>query len=141
MADDDEDFIFLIRLALQRAGIATPLITVHNGVELIDYLQSSHDLPGRKGNQSPSLIILDAHLRLLTGYQVLQWIRAQPKFVRIPVVMLTGSEIESQALIARKLGASEYHDKPFTMDALVDMVRDMHERLIRSETIGQKAAL
>jgi two-component system response regulator len=134
MADDDEDFVFLMRLALQRAGITTPLIAVHNGVELIDYLQGSHELPGRQGSPVPSFVILDAHLRLLTGYQVLEWIRMQPKFSDLPVVILTGSELESQDMRARKLGANEYYDKPFTMDGLVELVRSMHDRWVAQPT-------
>lgn len=130
MADDDEDFVFLMRLAFQRAGLPTPLMAVHNGVEVIDYLQGVHELPGRSGNRAPSLVILDAHLRLLTGYQVLEWVRLQPKFAELPVVILTGSEVESQDMRARTIGAQAYFDKPFTMDSLIELVRSLHERFV-----------
>jgi CheY-like chemotaxis protein len=141
MADDDEDFVFLVKLALQRAQITTSLVAVHNGVELIDYLQGVHDLPGRAGTRAPSLILLDAHLRLLTGYQVLEWIRLQPRFVDIPVVILTGSEVESQDMRARRLGAHGYHDKPFTMDLLVELVTDLHDKyVVKRHEVGARAA-
>jgi DNA-binding response OmpR family regulator len=141
MADDDEDFVFLMRLAVQRAQIPVELIPVHNGVEIIDFLQGAHDLPGGPGNRVPSMVILDAHLRLLTGYQVLEWIRLQPKFANLPVVILTGSEVETQDVRARKLGADGYHDKPFTMDSLVDLVRDLYARFGRNrQPVGARAA-
>jgi CheY-like chemotaxis protein len=140
MADDDEDFVFLMRLAIQRAQIPTSLIAVHNGVEVIDYLQGTHELPGGPSHRIPGLILLDAHLRLLTGYQVLEWIRQQPKFSNLPVVILTGSEVESQDMRARKLGAHSYHDKPFTMEALVDLVRELYERFVEKRQMGARAA-
>ncbi len=131
MADDDEDFVFLMKLAFQRAHIPTPVHAVHNGVEIIDYLQGLHEIAGRPGLRPPALVILDAHLRLLTGYQVLEWIRLQPKFAALPVIILTGSEVESQDMRARKLGANGYYDKPFSMEALMNLVRDLHVRYVQ----------
>jgi CheY-like chemotaxis protein len=49
----------------------------------------------------------------MDGFEVLRWVRNQPKFAHLPVVMLTGSHTKTVATTARLLGATSFLVKDF----------------------------
>lgn len=59
------------------------------------------------------LIITDIHMPEVNGLEFLRWVRAQPDFKAVPVIVLTSSQEKTEILEAGKLGASHYIVKPF----------------------------
>jgi len=56
------------------------------------------------------------------GREALAEIKADPKLLSIPVVVLTTSKVEEDILRSYRLHANSYITKPVTFDALVDVV-------------------
>jgi CheY-like chemotaxis protein len=73
------------------------------------------------------LILLDLNLPKIDGRQVLQEIKNDPKLMRIPVVVLTTSEADSDILTTYGSHANCYITKPVDMDRFVDIVKLLEE--------------
>jgi CheY-like chemotaxis protein len=70
----------------------------------------------------PDLILLDIVLPDADGLQILARLRAHPKFVRMPVIMMTGKAEAADVKAGLAAGADGYIGKPFKMSALVAAV-------------------
>jgi len=120
MAEDDADDRLLAKDALSECGIAEDVQFVENGEELLDYLQ-------RRGkfteSPRPSLILLDLNMPRKDGREVLQEIKSNPRLRRIPVVVLTTSNADTDIERAYDLGANSFICKPVTFDSLVSIMR------------------
>jgi CheY-like chemotaxis protein len=70
----------------------------------------------------PDLILLDLNLPDLSGDKVLLQLRQDPALREIPVVMISGDAIPSQAQRMLGLGAQAYLTKPFNIQELLRVV-------------------
>jgi CheY-like chemotaxis protein len=121
--EDDENDVLFMKRAFARAGIAPPLHIAGDGKEAIDYLKAA----GENG-QLPSLVLLDLNLPLVSGFEVLQWIRSRPEFQSVPVFIFTSSAHESDIAKTRQAGANDYAVKPASPSRLDDLVLQIKER-------------
>ncbi|MEO8496548.1 MAG: response regulator [Planctomycetota bacterium] len=71
----------------------------------------------------PVLMRLDLKLPKNNGFDVLEWVRAQPKLKRLPVVMLTSSSETPDISKAYDRGVNSYLVKPVGNEAFVDMLK------------------
>lgn len=123
--EDEENDVFLVRMACRRAAVPLPLEVVVNGQEALDYLEATApDVLGKR-RDLPCIVLLDLNLPLVHGLEVLQWIRAQERFRTLPVIVFTSSEQESDRTRACALGASDYIVKPSQMDQLVKIMESL----------------
>jgi DNA-binding response OmpR family regulator len=108
VVDDEPDVAMLARKALERAGFAT--IAVGDGEAALVEAQRSR----------PDLVLLDAMLPRLHGFEVCMRLRAHPLTRRIPVIIMTavyrGWRFADDAREA--YGAEDYIEKPFSVDDL-----------------------
>lgn len=66
----------------------------------------------------PALVILDIMMPQMTGYQVCEWIRANPATAGIPVIVCTANQERKHLEQAIKAGASDFLCKPVTKKTL-----------------------
>jgi CheY-like chemotaxis protein len=117
LVEDDENDILLIQRAFHKADVVNPLVVVRDGEEAIAYLANLD------GNPVPILILLDLKLPRKNGFEVLEWLRAQPGLKRLPVVVLTSSNQMPDIQRAYDLGANSYLVKPVTFEGLLEMAK------------------
>lgn len=70
------------------------------------------------------IILLDWNMPKLSGYEVLQKLKANPKYKKIPVMMVTTESQNENIVKAIQAGASNYVIKPFTMDELTKKIME-----------------
>ncbi|HTH08155.1 MAG TPA: response regulator [Acidovorax sp.] len=114
-AEDDPNDVTLMTIALQRTGAPCNLHVVKNGVEAIEWLRELLQAEA----QLPCVILLDVNLPMVTGLEVLSWIRAEPRLVSVPVWVFTSSKQPVDTRRSQELGATEYHVKPSTISEYV----------------------
>ena len=110
--------------ALKEGKIVNRLNIVADGEEAVAYVR-------RQGKYAdaprPDLILLDLNLPKKDGREVLREIRADPDLRRIPVVVLTTSQADTDIAIIYELGANSFITKPVKFDALVKVLKVIDE--------------
>ncbi len=127
LAEDDENDIFLMGRAFERARIPNPLSIVRNGQEAIDYLAGAASFNDRQKFPLPGLMLLDLKMPWMDGFDVLSWLRGKPDFDDLPVVVLTSSKLQSDVDRSRKLGVYDFRVKPHAFDDLVRLLDDVRK--------------
>jgi CheY-like chemotaxis protein len=123
LVEDNEDDVFLMTRALNAAHIENPMSVVEDGQQAVDYLSGAGPFADRDAYPLPVIVFLDLKLPIMMGLEVLAWIRADPKFADIIVVVLTSSNEPSDLKEAYRLGANSYVVKPPDADQLLEMAR------------------
>lgn len=124
--EDDPNDALLFRHACNTAGVAFELQAVCDGDEAIAYLRGTEQFANRQQHPVPHIILLDLKMPRLSGFEVLTWLRNQTDFRKIPVIILTSSNHESDIQRAYDLGANSYVVKPVGFDALVEVARKIN---------------
>jgi chemotaxis family two-component system response regulator Rcp1 len=109
--DDDPDHAVLITRAIKEADTTAEIHTASDGEAALALLRTTEDV-------SPDLVLLDINMPGLSGLDVLAQIKGDAALRRLPVVMLTSSELSSDIARAYELGASGYISKPSLMHDL-----------------------
>ncbi len=133
LAEDDENDVFLVRRALEKAGVAAELVVARDGQEAVDYLSSDGSGVGPARQRLPGLLLLDLKMPRLDGFDVLTWLSTRPELGDMPVVVLSSSSHESDMAEARRLGADDYKVKPADFPSLVKLVKELHARWLMNE--------
>ena len=108
VADDEPDAIFLLRRALDKAGIVNPVRIVKNGTQAIQYLEGTGAFADRVEYPLPWLLLLDIKMPQANGFEVLDWVRSQPGLYGLRVVMLTASDQMKDLSRAYQRGADSF---------------------------------
>ena len=112
LAEDREDDILIMRKAFARADFPGSLFVVRDGDEAIAYLRGDMPYGNRAEYPLPALLLLDLKMPRKGGFEVLGWIRQQPRLVALRVIVLTSSEASSDLDLAYELGAHSFLSKP-----------------------------
>jgi CheY-like chemotaxis protein len=133
-AEDEENDIFFLKLALEDIGSPHSLKAVPDGEQAIDYLAGNGSFADRTRHPLPALVLLDINMPKKSGLEVLQWIRQQPQFQSLPIVMLTSSVRQEDMELARQLGAHDYILKVSQPSKLADLVKSLQDRWLSQHT-------
>lgn len=124
VAEDDENDVFFLRRAFERARLSCPLIDVPNGEEAINYLSRCLTCAQGQVHPLPALLLLDLKMPLLNGFDVLAWLQQRREFNGMPAIVLSSSGLEADVKRARELGARDYRVKPHSGDELLKLVQE-----------------
>jgi len=105
LAEDDEDFLMIMRLALEDAGFAGKLDLVNNYQALMGYLQQ---------REKPKLIILDLKTKPDDWRTALRGLKEHDRFKSIPVVVLTASSDPEDIDLCKSYRRCSFIQKPST---------------------------
>jgi len=122
--DDPVDTELLIE-ALQGDRLVHEVKYVRDGSELMGYLRQEDSFSNKSESPRPDLILLDLNLPKMDGREALREIKSDPKFRRIPVIVMTTSKSEEDIYQSYDLGANSYIVKPFSFDSMFEIIRSV----------------
>jgi len=73
----------------------------------------------------PDVVFLDINMPGLDGFEVLAYIRREPKLDKIPVIIVTSDDQPETARRAQKTGALALVIKPPSIEVLEDLLKDL----------------
>ena len=110
--------------ALNGAHLANPVVHVEDGVDCLDYLYCRGEWAEREP-VDPAVVLLDIKMPRMGGIEVLTHLRADERFRRVPVVILSSSREESDLARSWDIGANAYVIKPVDVDQFFEAVRTL----------------
>ena len=123
VVDDEPDIVALVAYHLARAGYAVS--TASNGAEGL----------AKATAELPALVVLDLMLPGMSGFDVLERLRANPSTAQIAVLTLTARRDEPDRVRGLTLGADDYLTKPFSPQELTLRVGAILRRLRAPATV------
>ena len=106
LAEDEKQIADMISFKLTNAGHR--VIRAQDGEEACTLA----------ARELPDLILLDAMMPSLSGFEVLRRLKADPMLRGIPVIMVTAKGHERDVLSGLRGGAVDYIVKPFSLKEL-----------------------
>jgi len=101
--EDSKADVFLIREALDSAGVRAEIDVVHDGQAALRFLDEE---------ARPALVVLDLNLPKYGGREVLRHIRANMRTKDLPVLVVTSSALSQDREELTALGFDGYFQKP-----------------------------
>lgn len=111
VVDDYNTMIRIIRNLLKQLGF-----------EEVDEASDGTAALARLREKSYGLVISDWNMEPMTGYALLQEMRADPALSRIPFIMVTAESKTENVIAAKKAGVSNYIVKPFNAQTLKNKI-------------------
>jgi DNA-binding response OmpR family regulator len=123
LADDDENGAFLAVRAFKQAGVTRPVVVVHDGEAVVQYLSGTGRYADRGAHPMPCMLLLDQKLPGRSGLEVLQWVRTKSNVVTLPVLLLSASGFDGDVQTAYLLGANGYVVKPSAYEEMLAVAK------------------
>lgn len=111
VADDDPDIRDLVAFKLTTAGYEVEVVA--DGLAALDHARA----------RPPRLVLLDVMMPGLSGLDVAQQLRADPRTATVPIILLTAKAQEQDVEGGFGVGADDYVTKPFSPRELLSRVR------------------
>ncbi len=125
LIEDNPDHTQLILRGFQNHRVANQVRCVSDGRAALDYLFRRGNYADPEKSPRPHLILLDLRLPRVDGLEVLREIKINDKLRRIPVVVLTTSEAESDVARAYEFHANSYLVKPMDFAKFTQLMDEL----------------
>ena len=138
LVEDNPGDARLTREALKEGRVINHLNVVTDGVEALAYLNREDKYPN---SSRPVLILLDLNLPRMDGRELLAILKNDPRFKRIPIVILTTSKAEEDILKTYDLHANCYITKPVDLNQFITVVNSVENfwfSIVKLPTNGEK---
>src|SRR6202020_1918627 len=117
VADDNTNIQKMVTLAFQERGVE--VIAVGNGEAAVRRLPDAN----------PDLVLADVFMPVRNGYEVCEFVKKDPRFSHVPVILLVGAFDPLDEKEARRVGADGVLKNPFVPpDPLIAMVMSALEK-------------
>lgn len=114
IVDDLKDTRLKIKLSLKQAGDYT-FIEAENGKEGVELAIKEH----------PHIILMDAIMPVMDGFEAIRLIRNSPKTKDIPILMVSALDNKDEKVKALQSGISDFIAKPFDKTELIIRVNSL----------------
>lgn len=117
----------ILRMALRKHGADVELMRLENGADALAYFGVDHE-PATDASRC-DLVLLDLNLPKISGFEVLQRMRAAQHLRALPIVVLSGSTNPEEIARCHTLGATSYISKPSHLPELFAIVHRLLQML------------
>jgi signal transduction histidine kinase/DNA-binding response OmpR family regulator/CHASE3 domain sensor protein len=112
LVDDDVRNVYALSNVLELNGMEVAF--AENGLEAIKLLE---------GNLNFDVILMDIMMPEMDGYETIQRLRDNPKYIHHPIIALTAKAMKEDREKCMEVGASDYIVKPVNPDQLMSLLR------------------
>jgi two-component system cell cycle response regulator len=131
VADDNPSILQGLERALRVTGYEVR--TASSGRAVLDLLEAAEG--------PPDLLLLDVMMPEMTGLEVLRHLRTDPRWVDIPVVLITATNDGALPVSALRDGAVDFLTKPFRLDELLARVANHVRRNLELRRARESARI
>ena len=119
LVEDDPNDVELIQIALNRFNFVNQIRVAQDGEQALHYLLGRDGQPPL--DPLPKLVLLDLKLPKISGIQVLEIVRTQPRTQGLIVVVMTSSAEDQDLQDCYRIGVNSYVVKPLDFQQFVEV--------------------
>src|SRR5262245_10841866 len=123
MVEDDIVDVKMMKRAFAIHKLPHPLFVVSDGEQALAFLKNTGPYTDPVRAPRPELILLDLNLPVMGGIEFLRVIKSDAELRKIPVVVFTSSNQESDVAASYDLSVAGYIMKPSDFSELTDRVK------------------
>lgn len=135
LVEDSRDDAFFLRRAFLKAGLSHPIVDVRNGQQAVNYLSGNALYSDRSLYPLPKLVLVDLNMPLMDGFEFLAWVQNRPELERLPIIVISSSDLPADKAKAITLGAKDYLVKPNDPEDLVRLIEGLHAKWFGAEAL------
>lgn len=132
MVEDDADDRMLMLKAFERNLYAGNFKCVDDGAALIDYLNRVGPYHCETEFPLPKVILLDLNMPKMDGREVLQHLKGNDHWRKIPVIVFTTSRRQDDIEISYQMGTNSYIAKPDSFEELIRIAGEIEHYWCRT---------
>ena len=117
IVEDDVRNVYSLTSVLEPRGVIVRI--ARNGQEALDALAEAAADP----KQGVDLALMDVMMPVMDGLTATRTIRQDPRWAKLPIIMLTAKAMPDDQERCIEAGASDYMAKPIDVDKLLSLVR------------------
>ena len=115
VVDDSSTMRRIIKNTLQRLG-HKDILEAEHGLEVWGMLEANSDI---------NVLITDWNMPEMNGLELVKKVRAEQKYIDMPIIMVTTEGGKAEVITALKAGVNNYIVKPFTPQVLKEKLEDV----------------
>lgn len=116
LIDDEQMYYKMLVKELEKAGY------------FLDYARNGNEGLAAVSSKNPDVVIVDLQLPDISGFEIIERLRADAIFSHIPIIVITGKNELDEKLKAFSLGADDYLVKPFALEELIARLANLARR-------------
>ncbi|PHP19225.1 histidine kinase [Sphingobium sp. IP1] len=117
IVEDDVRNVYSLTSVLEPRGALTQI--ARNGQEALDALEAAGEEPATKID----LVLMDVMMPVMDGLTATSTIRNDPRWSKLPIIMLTAKAMPDDQQRCLEAGANDYMAKPIDVEKLLSLVR------------------
>jgi len=125
LVEDNDAHAELVIRSMRDQRVSNTIIHVRDGQEALDFLFHRGEFADAKKSPRPNLVLLDLRLPKVDGLDVLMTIKQTPELLKIPVVVLTSSDAETDIARSYEHHANSYVVKPLDFRTFTRLMQDL----------------
>jgi len=125
LVDDNKTDVALTLNAFKEARLKNIIQVARNGEEALNYVFGRDKYADRINYPLPDIILLDLKMPGISGLDVLKILKNTEKYKRIPVIIFTSSNEESDRAMGYDHGANSYLVKPVLFTEFLEVVKSV----------------
>ncbi len=125
LVEDNDAHAELVIRGMRDQQVANKIHHVSDGEQALDYLFSRGAYADKVQHPRPNFVLLDLRLPRVDGLEVLRIIKTTPHLLRIPVVILTSSDAESDIAKSYDYHANSYIVKPLDFKTFTKLMKEL----------------
>ncbi|WP_312172296.1 response regulator [Chryseobacterium sp.] len=116
VCDDNQDNMDILKILLELEGYS--VITVNDSTQIMQRIKED----------CPNILIVDLWMPKLCGDKIIKIVRSDANLNQLPIIVLSASH--NGEYVALKAGADYYINKPFDIDILIDIIKEISNKLL-----------
>ena len=136
LADDSEDDGLLLEMAFGQLDRLRLLPRMCDGEQTIAYLRGDGKFSDRRKYPLPDLLLLDLKMPRVDGFEVLEWLRANP-LPTLVIAVLSGSNRTEEIAQAMDLGAHFFHTKELGNGHQLAALKALERHVVENKALPQ----